>query len=103
MEGLIGEVLIAFADVSMQAWHEVQDTGLTAATRSQGGSLVAVLHQAQQALGAVKFANTVHQQAQLRLRQHRGITLSTATVGAIADEVLGIVTQVDAVMRAGAH
>ena len=76
---------------------------LTSTTKRQGGALVAQLYELRQLLGATSFASIMHRQAQLQLRQRHGIALSPATADAVAEEVIAVVVQVDAVMRALAH
>jgi hypothetical protein len=103
IEDLVGDVLVGLADVSVQAFREVQADGLSKPTRAQGGELISLLYQARQVLGEVKFDAMARRQAQQRLRQRHGVALSPAVVEEIADELIAIVVPVDATMRAMAH
>jgi hypothetical protein len=102
IEDLIGEVLTAISDVSVQAWREVQAGQMSTAIKTQGGDLVALLYQARQVLGGASFADVMHRQSRV-LRQRRGVGLSQAEVSEITDELIAVVVRVDATMRAMAQ
>jgi hypothetical protein len=100
-EDQIGDVLVRFAAISVRAFRETQRGKMSAATRSQGGDLIAELYWARAALGESKFAATMYQQAQLRLCH--GTNLSAETAAEITDDIIGTVNKVAAVVRAEMH
>jgi hypothetical protein len=95
IEDLIGEVLVAFADASLQAVYEYSGGRISPATREKGGELVATLYAQRQALGEHKFAEAMRQQGRLRLRRH-GVNLSEADVDEVVNMIAGIVDRVAA-------
>jgi hypothetical protein len=98
VENQIGKTLAAFTALSVQAFQEVQRGKMSAATRSQGGDLIAQLYWIRTELGETKFVAAMHQQARLRLCH--GTNLSAETAVEIADDILGAVNKVVATMMA---
>jgi hypothetical protein len=98
IENQIGKTLVAFAALSVQAFQEVQGGKMSAATRSQGGDLIAQLYWIRAELGETEFVAIMHQQARLRLCY--GTNLSAETAVEIAGDILGAVNKVVATMRA---
>jgi hypothetical protein len=98
VEDQIGRALLAFTVLSVQAFQEVQTGKMSATTRSQGGDLISRLFWIRTELGETKFVAAMHQQARLQLC--RGTNLSAETAAGIADDVLGAVSKVVAVMQA---
>ena len=102
IEDLIGEVLVAISDVSVQAYREAQAGQMSTPIKTQGGDLVALLYQARQVLGEVSFADVMHRQGHV-LRRRRGVELNQAAVSEIADELIAVVVRVDATLQAMAQ
>src|SRR5262249_30080500 len=100
IEGWISAILIAMVDVTMRSLQEIEDGGLTARTKRQGGDLVAKLYRLQQlSHDRFDFTDAVRR-GSLQLCQRRSMSLTPAAADEFAASIIATVAKVSTAMRA---